>query len=96
MKDKNKEEIVVLKKENKLFTKDRVISLTIGIFIGIVITSCTFCICNRMHHPKFYDNQIRTQERNMQSMPRRRERIAKKKYRINSNQTIEENNTKNE
>ena len=65
MKDKKNEEATVEVVKKCFFTKDKVISLVIGIIVGACVSSLIFCFCRRPHLPYNNGNQmIRMQDKN--------------------------------
>lgn len=87
MKEKNNEEIKVEKVIEKkcFFTQDRVISFTLGLLIGILMTSCVFCIYKNYTYPSRNNQTIRMQQK--------RQMIRHKKNSKKDTQEAKENNT---
>lgn len=101
MKDKKVEEVKIDKvsNKNKIITKDRIISVVIGIFIGAIITFGISSICMKTHLPKYHDNQmIQMQDRNKPSTPRiygKQDRPQHKESNTNGNTQENDNSTQN-
>lgn len=99
MKEKKNEEVkeVIVEKvytKNEIITKERVISIVIGIFIGALITSAIFCICMKTHRPKAYDNpRIQTQERNVPKYGKRYRYQYREPSTNNTDETQKSDNT---
>ena len=97
MKEKKNDEVKELKVEKvepkkKIITKDRVISVVIGIIIGVIITSCVFCLCIKPHQARSINGpRTQIQNRDRSYMQSRYGRPSKRqKNRPNTNTT--ENN----
>ncbi|MBR4177895.1 MAG: hypothetical protein IKR57_00935 [Bacilli bacterium] len=59
-KEKNK----TAEKKNKLITKDRVISVVIGMLIGAGITAGIFCLCAKPRFPEGFNGEMTKYQEN--------------------------------
>ena len=93
----NKVEIIKTKKnENKFVTKERVISFTIGIFVGMLITFGITCLYMKMHYPKDIDNQkVQIHDRQRPNIQRKHNKLDKRQKKESITDNADESNTDN-
>ena len=85
-----------MEKSNKIITKDRIISVTIGILIGALITSCAFCLSMKIHHPNNFDNhKTQMRDKNRFNAPEKYKRSDKYNRKVPNTDNDENNQAEN-